>query len=791
MAADEKVLDYGVGGPDDVEGTPLERLTSGVSGAVILIALVLVCYISTLQFDYIWDDDAYVTQNATLRTFGGLSRIWTEIGATPQYYPMTFTTFWLEHQVGQGLNPRISHGINFLLHAGSALILWQLLRRLSVPGAWAAAALFAVHPIQVESVAWITERKNTLSVILGLAATFFYLRYSGIIEKPKPAEEPVKPKPVKDGEEAEDEAGEAVQLSLPDDPRRLYALFIIFFAMALFSKTAVAVLPLVLLIITWWKRGRITGKDIIPLIAPFVLAIGLGAVTSYIEHSPDYVGAVGPEWDIGIVQRIMLVGLTTGFYVLKLVVPYPLIFNYPKWNVSPSNVLQWLPLLGVIAVTVGSLVSIRKLGRGLAAGVLIFLVCLLPVMGLVNFLPMRFAWVADHFAYMASIAFVTLVSAGVAIALRRLGSQTAVEAVGGVLAGLAIVGCAALTIQHSFTFTNSRELWEATLTRNKDSWLGAINYGGLLIEKGKRDYRYGLNTAEPERGKIERDKNFAAAEVWLNRALKLNPLAYEAEDQLSRLALDRGQLDLALKHSLQAEQFAAQAQKKSFLQPQFLQANLFVAQNKVDEAIAKFKELQKYEELYANRAPVSFAQMRMALAETLKRKLSGQVSRDMEQDDKEITFEIIEQYSKAVELAPSFIPPKLRLAQLLIRIEEYDAALEQLRDTLAINRDDLSAKMLGAEVALRLDQNEVAGAQLINILQTKGDFLPAYVKLAEVYNKVGRKEEAIAQLDQALKLRKGYPPAQKLKDELEGRATTQPSTQSTTQPADVPDPIGE
>ncbi len=790
---DAKVLDDGIGGGSDVEGTPLQRLTSGASGAVILIALVLVCYISTLQFEYIWDDDAYVTQNATLRTFGGLSRIWTEVGATPQYYPMTFTSFWLERQATQGLNPRVSHGVNLLLHAGSVLILWQILKRLKVPGAWVAAALFAVHPINVESVAWITERKNTLSMILGLSAMFFYLRYAGLIEKPKPPEVPINPATSKkanadeDDDDEEEEGGEAVQMSLPDDPRRLYALFLIFFAMALLSKTAVAVLPIVLLLIAWWKNGRLGAKDVVPLIAPLVLAIGLGAITSHLEHSPDYVGATGPEWDISAPQRLMLAGQTTAFYALKLVVPHPLIFNYPRWTLNAASPIQWLPLLSVLVATAGAIAVHRRVGRGLAAGVLIYLVCLLPVMGFVNFLPMRFSWVADHFAYTASIAFLALLTAGIAQLLRRTTSERTGDAVGAVIAGVALLVCVTITVRYSFNFISSRPLWEATLKQNPKSWIGATSFGGILIEKGKTDYSYGIATADRERGAIERDKNFAGAELWLNKALSLNPYAYEAEYQLARLALERGKYDESVQHLLKAEQFAAQMQKKSFLQPQFLTANILAAQGKTDDAIAKFRELQKYEPLYASRAPAIFAQLRMGLADVLLRNVAGPIGPEMKPADAAVMQDVFEQYAIATELAPSLIPPKLKLARLLITIEQPDAALQQLRDVLAIDRNNTDAKYLGADVAMKLDQYDVAGAQLMNLLRTDPQFLPAYVKLADVLNKVGRKDEAIQQLDQALKLRPNYERAIKLKAEIQA-GTTHPSTtqRSSTQPSADP-----
>jgi protein O-mannosyl-transferase len=138
------------------------RLTTSAPPALLLVVAVLIAYLPALQGGYIWDDNRYVTENPILPQPDGLAAIWTDPGATIQYYPMVFTTFWLEYRLW-GLNPLGYHATNILLHALSALLLWAILRRLAVPGAWLAAALFALHPVHVESVAWVTERKNVLS----------------------------------------------------------------------------------------------------------------------------------------------------------------------------------------------------------------------------------------------------------------------------------------------------------------------------------------------------------------------------------------------------------------------------------------------------------------------------------------------------------------------------------------------------------------------------------------------------------------------------------------------------
>src|SRR5688572_14772657 len=146
--------------------------------AAALLAMTLIAYAPAFRAGFIWDDPDYVTNNATLRSLDGLRQIWFVPQATPQYYPLVHTSFWIEYQLS-GLNPTGYHAVNVLLHAVAAILLWRVLTMLEVPGAWLAAGMFAVHPIHVESVAWVTERKNVLSGVFYLASALMYLRFVG------------------------------------------------------------------------------------------------------------------------------------------------------------------------------------------------------------------------------------------------------------------------------------------------------------------------------------------------------------------------------------------------------------------------------------------------------------------------------------------------------------------------------------------------------------------------------------------------------------------------------------
>ena len=229
-----------------------------------LLATTLLAYQPAWHGGVLWDDDAHITAPA-LQSTEGLRRIWFDIGATQQYYPLAHSAFWVIHRLS-GDNTLGYHLTNIFLHASSALLIALILRRLKVPGAELAAALFALHPVHVESVAWITELKNTLSGVLYLSAALVYLTF--------------------------------------DERRRWsrYALALGLFALALLSKTVTASLPAALLIVIWWQRGRIDWRrDVTPLAPFFVLGLASGLTTAWVERT--FIGAHGAEFQFTFVER--------------------------------------------------------------------------------------------------------------------------------------------------------------------------------------------------------------------------------------------------------------------------------------------------------------------------------------------------------------------------------------------------------------------------------------------------------------------------------------------------------
>jgi tetratricopeptide (TPR) repeat protein len=491
-----------------------------VLGTAIIVLVTLLAYKNAYTASFIWDDDYYVYNNTQLRTWDGLQQIWFGIFPSPalyklpQYYPMTFTSFWLEYRLW-GRTAMGYHVDNLLLHVANALLIWLLLRKLSVPGSWLAALIFALHPINVESVAWIAERKNVLSMMFFLSSLYVYLRYCGIIlgsERTLTA--------AALGGETEAPAPQVSLFSLPNDPQRLYILALVLFLCALFSKTITNSLPAVVLVIIWWKRGRIRASDVFPLLPLFVLGIGFGALTAHIERWRVGVALRPEAWDYAntllgeIGARCIIAGHAIWFYVTKLLWPHPLVFNYVQsksWNIDPSEPAGYIYPISVLLIVI-ALISLRKqIGRAPIAAVLIFLGTLFPAMGFVDVWPMQYSFVADHFVYLSSIALIALVAG-------LLARYLTLELLAGFTTLLVLVFFT-MSWMHAQIFTNTETLWRDTLVRtNNRSWLAANQYGLLLLNSGE----------------------VASAEPFFNLVTRLKPNHPESRFNLARIAEIRG-----------------------------------------------------------------------------------------------------------------------------------------------------------------------------------------------------------------------------------------------------------
>ena len=403
----------------------------------------LAAYFPALRGGLLWDDSSHLTKPG-LQSFRGLSRIWFELGATQQYYPLLHSAFWLEHRMW-GDAVAGYHLTNVALHALSACLAVAIMKRLSLSGAWLAGFVFALHPVNVESVAWISEQKSTLSGVFYLAALLAYLHF----------------------------------YLQPDQNRRKskYLLATGLFVLALLSKTVTATLPAVLLVIFWWRRGRLEWKrDVLPLLPWFAFGISAGLFTSWVERT--LIGARGADFLLTPVQRVLIAGRAICFYAGKLLWPTNLTFFYPHWKIDPAVWWQWLFPAGVLAVVIG-LVFVARRYRGPLAGFLIFCGTLFPVLGFLNIYPFRYSYVADHFQYLASLGIIVPVASALVRAIERISSRRAVTIA---CCSMLILVLGVLTWRQCRMYRDIETLYRESLARNPGSWLAHYNLGVLFAE---------------------------------------------------------------------------------------------------------------------------------------------------------------------------------------------------------------------------------------------------------------------------------------------------------------------
>ena len=477
---------------------------------MLLVAATVVVYLPALTAGFIWNDNTYVTDNPTLDGLGGLRLIWAEPRANEQYYPLVFTSFWLEKRVW-GLHPLGYHLVNVLLHAGSALLLWWFLRRLRLPGAWLAAAVFALHPVCVESVAWVTERKNTLSMLLSLLSAHAFV---GFVDAREAERQP------------HGRRGAAAAVPWRRRPATLYCGAFAAFTLALLAKTTAALLAPVLLVLAWWRRGKLRTSDVGPLVPFFAVGVALAWNTAWLEKT--MVRASGVEWSLSLLGRVVLAGRTLAFYLSKFLWPTSLMFIYPRWVIDPAVWAQWLPALAAAAAVAAAWLLRTRVGRGPLAGVLLFGGVLFPAMGFFNVYAMRYSYVADHFAYQAvAVGAAALVCGAAALVATR---GTAVRRGAAAVGVLVLVVLGALTFREARVYRNEDTVWKDTLTANPDCYMCHTNYGFSLYGRGR----------------------VADAVEHFEAALRLKPDNVPALLNLAKVEEDRGRFDEAIARLLAA-----------------------------------------------------------------------------------------------------------------------------------------------------------------------------------------------------------------------------------------------
>lgn len=410
---------------------------------LILAAVTILAYQPAWHGALLWDDDANMT-TPELRSLDGLRRIWFVPRTTQQYYPLLYTSYWFQQRLFGDSTPGY-HFVNLLLHIGCAVLVLKILRFLRVPGAELATMIFALHPVNVETVAWISERKNTLSGLFGLAATLCYLKF--------------------------------------DDSRsrRTYACALALFLLGLLSKTAIVTLPFAWLVIFWWKRGAISWRrDVVTSIPFFLLSAGAGLMTRWVESgNMDYKAntlAFSP------LDLCLISARAFWFQLGKVLWPSNLMFVYPRWDINAGVWWQYLFPLAVLGLLV-ILLSLRRWSRAPLAGVLIYVFLLLPTLGFLNQYFFIYSFVSDHWQYLACLGIITPCAAGIALLVQRFKYwQVWLEPGTTLLLGGALF---LLTWQQSRMYTDNETLYRRTIARNPACWMAYTNLTQMVYEAGR------------------------------------------------------------------------------------------------------------------------------------------------------------------------------------------------------------------------------------------------------------------------------------------------------------------
>ncbi len=585
--------------------------------AAIIIAVVVV-YLPVLRGDFVWDDFLLITGNPLLQNFSGLLEIWSG-GRTADYFPLTNTVFWIEHHLF-GVNANGYHAVNILLQIANALLVWRLLKRLNIPGAWLAGLIFGIHPVHVASVAWISELKNLLAMFFALLSVLCFLKL--------------------------------------DDKRVrnsaiTYAASLVFFGLALLSKTQVVFLPFVLLLCAWWRdkerSGNTTnaylGRDVKLGVPPsggqsatravgprkrgtpsvqtvpfFLLAIVFGLVTLWFQNR----GIGEEEIVIGsLPRRFANAAMAIWWYAAHLFAPVRLMAIYTNWRFDSPRVLEWLPLIALIGVLAGLWHWRNRGTRGAFFAVACFVVALLPVLGLVRMAYVRSGTlVANHLQYFADVPLLALFCAGVVYAWNQ--RQRAAKIATATIVTLLVAAMGTYAFSRAEVYCNEETLWPDNLSKNPDAWQAHI----MMAQRRFKQERY------------------AEAVYHAGRAAELKP----------ELADIHNQLGLA-----------------------------YCRLERFEEGIAEYrKALQLKEAKPSTARSAGVAKIRANLANALAI-TANHLSESAPTIPEEATRrydEAIRQYEQALELDPQQPAIHRNLGMLLAQLGRYDEAIPHLRATL-------------------------------------------------------------------------------------------------------------
>jgi protein O-mannosyl-transferase len=627
-----------------------------LAGAAIIVIAAFLAYLPSLNGGFVLDDNKLLTENKLVKASDGLFRLWCTTEPY-DYWPVTNTTFWIEWRLW-GMNPTGYHVTNLLLHIVESLLIWLILRKLSIPGAFLGGVIFALHPVNVESVAWIAQRKNTMAMLFFLLSILFYFKQEFLppFSQNSPSRSSWPPAPR--------------LWSLASGSSSLwYWLSLAAFLLAMLSKGSVAVLPALLLVIVWWLRP-LTKWELLQTAPFFLIAVVLAGVNVWFQTH----GTGDVIRNAGLTERLLGAGGIVWFYLYKALLPINLIFVYPQWHIETDNLLWWLPLLAALFVT-GVLWWYR---RGWSRPYLFawgfFGVALAPVLGLTDVYYMKYSLVADHYQHIAIIGTIALASAGWSVWHRQthIGSHWAATAA----AIAVVVALTFLTWQQSGLYHDAMTLSKATLEKNPDCWIAHNYIGKILFDTGRTD----------------------EAIDCFRQSLELNPNYAEAHNNLGYALFRTGQIKQSIEHYEQA----------LLVNPNFpeFHNNMGIAlcdTGRPQEAIEQFKLALQLDHDY----PEAHNSMGIALSRT------GRYPEAIAHFEQALELkphfvevynnmgflflktgqlkESIDYFQKALHLKPNYIEAHNNLGNALFQTGRLHEAIEQFKAVLQLRPDYINA----------------------------------------------------------------------------------------------------
>ena len=670
---------------------------------LLLILSVILAYMPVWKAGFIWDDDMNLASNPCIAGPLGLKEIWTTSAA--DLVPLTFTTFWAEHALW-GLEPLPYHLVNVLLHGACVLLLWRVLRHLRVQGAWLGAALWALHPVEVESVAWITELKNTESGLFFLLSILFFVRWLR-------------------AKDLEGKTGGGWN----------YGLTLFFAALAMASKCTVAILPVVLCLCAWWMEGRWHWRSLARVVPVFLMSIAASVFALWVQGL-QLAKVTDPQWVRTWPQRLATAGDAVWFYLGKLLWPHPLITIYPRWQIDAGLWVSYMPLLAVMVFLSIFWLKRELWSRASFFAFAYFTAALLPVLGLVDSYLFEYSFVFDHLQYLASIGSLALVGTGLVrysdfIIPKKPWLQASL------CAGLLLIlGMASW--QRTRVYEKEETLWTDALAKNPNCWVGHNNLGFLCLEKGQVDeaLEHFQKVLEINPSYAEAYNNLGNALLQkghlgkaigqFQKALEINPNYAEAHSNLGNALLQEGQLGDAIDHFQKALEI-----NPNYSGCRYNLGNALLRDGQLDEAIAEFQRALEnnpnYVQAYSN------------LGNALLQK--GRLD------------EAIERYQKALKINPKYFPGHYNLGNAFLQKGRLGEAIEQFRKALEINPSYANAYSNLGNALLENGQLDEAINQLQKALEIDPGLAEALNNLGNALLQKGRLDEAVERYQKALEIK--------------------------------------